>query len=124
MTQEFQRSKPIYRQIADQIAYQIVRGEMSIGEKLPSVREMAIKTSVNPNTIQKTYNELEGMGIVETKRGQGTFVKQDESVLERLKNQLQTELIAEFVKNMGDLGFTQKETLQSVEIYLGGESID
>ena len=74
MAKEFEASKPIYFQIAEKIFQQIVRGEMMPGEKLPSVREMAIQSGVNPNTIQRTYTEMERMGVVETKRGQGTFV--------------------------------------------------
>lgn len=57
------RQKPIYLQLADRINRQIVSYELKTGEKLPSVREMAIKYSVNPNTIQRTYSELEREGI-------------------------------------------------------------
>ena len=74
MGADFHASKPIYMQIADKIIQQMVRHELKSGAKLPSVREMAIQTGVNPNTIQRTYAELERMAIVETKRGQGTFV--------------------------------------------------
>ena len=74
MSEEFDPSKPIYLQLSERINNQIVRKELSAGEKLPSVREMAIRSGVNPNTVQRTYSELERMGIVETKRGQGTFV--------------------------------------------------
>src|SRR5690625_984236 len=96
MTKDFQTSKPIYIQIADHIVYQIVRGEIGIGEKLPSVREMAIQSGVNPNTIQRTYRELERIGIAKTKRGQGTFVKEEEELIENLKAQLQKEVINDF----------------------------
>ena len=56
----------------------IVSKELKAGEKLPSVRDMGIKYSVNPNTIQRTYSELEREGILETRRGQGTFVTEQE----------------------------------------------
>ncbi|WP_391559219.1 GntR family transcriptional regulator [Robertmurraya sp.] len=71
---EFHSSHPIYLQLADRINGQILRGEMKPGDKLPSVRERAIQVRVNPNMVQRTYRELEGMGTVETRRGQGTFV--------------------------------------------------
>ncbi|PAM96697.1 GntR family transcriptional regulator, partial [Flavobacterium sp. IR1] len=74
MTDTFHASKPIYIQLAERIQRQILRGELAPGDKLPSVREMGIQSSVNPNTVQRTYRELEGMNIVETKRGQGSFV--------------------------------------------------
>jgi len=118
MTKDFQTSKPIYIQIADHIVYQIVRGEIGIGEKLPSVREMAIQSGVNPNTIQRTYRELERIGIAKTKRGQGTFVKEEEELIENLKAQLQKEVINDFVKNMRDLGVTREEMEKGVRDFL------
>ncbi len=121
MTREFQASKPIYSQIADHIAYKIVRGEIEAGEKLPSVREMAIRSGVNPNTIQRTYSELEGMGIVATKRGQGTFVSTDSSALGELKERLQTEVITAFIRNMEDIGQSREEIIEAVHVFLGGE---
>ncbi|MCY8268869.1 GntR family transcriptional regulator, partial [Bacillus haynesii] len=67
MEKEFSASKPIYRQIAEQLFKKMIRGEIKPGEKLPSVRELAVQTQVNPNTIQRTYNEMERMGVVETR---------------------------------------------------------
>ncbi|WP_251555203.1 GntR family transcriptional regulator [Neobacillus muris] len=115
MTKDFQASKPIYLQIADHLSSQIVRGELKAGGKLPSVREMAIQSGVNPNTIQRTYSELERMGIVETKRGQGTFVTENEQVLQALKVRLQTDIIGGFVESMKELGFTQKEMIEGLQ---------
>lgn len=119
MGEEFQASKPIYMQIADKINKQIVRNELHPGDKLPSVREMAIQTGVNPNTIQRTYSELERMEIVETKRGQGTFVIENEQVIQKLKHQLQIEIITQFVHNMKELGFSEKEIVGNLKGFLG-----
>ncbi|MBS4212800.1 GntR family transcriptional regulator [Neobacillus rhizophilus] len=121
MTKDFQASKPIYIQIADHLSSQMVRGEMKAGDKLPSVREMAIQSGVNPNTIQRTYSEMERMGIVETKRGQGTFVTENEQVLQALKIRLQTDIIGVFVENMKELGFTQEEMIRGLQQYFRGE---
>jgi len=121
MTKDFQTSKPIYIQIADHLSSQIVRGEMRAGEKLPSVREMAINSGVNPNTIQRTYSEMERMGIVETKRGQGTFVTENEQVLKALKIRLQADIIGVFVQNMKELGFSQEEMMDGLEQYFRRE---
>ncbi|KQL53442.1 transcriptional regulator [Heyndrickxia shackletonii] len=120
MTQEFQTSKPIYMQIAERIFQQIVRGEMASGEKLASVREMAIQTGVNPNTIQRTYSEMERMGIVETRRGQGTFITENKVILTELKIRLQTDIIQSFVKSMKDIGFSKEEIVQGLQDYLNG----
>ncbi|AMW99000.1 MULTISPECIES: GntR family transcriptional regulator [Rummeliibacillus] len=121
MTKEFQASKPIYIQIADHLSSQIVRGEIKPGEKLPSVREMAIVSGVNPNTVQRTYSEMERMGIVETKRGQGTFVIQNEEIVDSLKTQLQREIIDRFVQSMRGLGLSEEDITEGLKQYLRGE---
>jgi GntR family transcriptional regulator len=124
MTEEYTASKPIYLQIADRIIREIVRKELTPGDKLPSVREMAVQSGVNPNTIQRTYSELERMEIVETRRGQGTFVTEKEDVLSVLNEKVQQEVIESFIKNMKELGLTKEQMINGVERYLaqrGGE---
>ncbi|MDZ5470864.1 GntR family transcriptional regulator (plasmid) [Bacillus sp. 31A1R] len=118
MGEEFHASKPIYLQIVDKISQQIVRNEIKPGDKLPSVREMAVQTGVNPNTIQRTYSELERMAIVETKRGQGTFVSEKSEIITELKSQMQTDIIADFVNNMRELGFTEEDMIAGLKRYM------
>ncbi|WP_061811273.1 GntR family transcriptional regulator [Rossellomorea vietnamensis] len=118
MTEEYTASKPIYLQIADRIIREIVRKELIPGDKLPSVREMAVQSGVNPNTIQRTYSELERMDIVETRRGQGTFVTEKEDVLTILNEKVQEEVIESFIRNMKELGLTKEQMIQGVENYL------
>ncbi|QED48748.1 GntR family transcriptional regulator [Cytobacillus dafuensis] len=121
MGEEFQASKPIYMQIVDKINQQIIRGDLLPGNKLPSVREMAIQTGVNPNTIQRTYSELERMEIVETRRGQGTFVTENDNLIKELKVRLQMEIIEAFFNNMKELGFSDEEMLSGLEFYIKGK---
>ncbi|MCR2822166.1 GntR family transcriptional regulator [Lederbergia panacisoli] len=118
MKADFEASKPIYVQIADQIFQRIVREEIKPGDKLPSVREMAIQLGVNPNTIQRSYTEMERMGVVETRRGQGTFVIEKESMVEELQQTMQKEIILQFVKSMEELGFSKKEMISGLEAFL------
>lgn len=115
---KFEASIPIYKQILDQICYEIVRGDIKPGDKLSSVREMAIEKGVNPNTIQRTYSELERMEIVVTKRGQGTFVTENEERIFQLKKDLQIEMIKQFVSNMHELGFSNKEILDGLATFM------
>ncbi|GLI84785.1 putative HTH-type transcriptional regulator YhcF [Rossellomorea marisflavi] len=121
MVEEYSASKPIYLQIADRVIREIVRRERSPGDKLPSVREMALKAGVNPNTIQRTYSELERMTIVETKRGQGTFVTEKDEVLSVLNQRVQHEVIEIFIKNMKELGLSKEEMIESIKRYYSGE---
>lgn len=118
MTAKYKSDKPIYLQIIDRICKEIVRGVIKPGDKLPSVREMAIQSGVNPNTIQRTYSEMERMEIVETRRGQGTFVTENEGMLMQLKKGLEARVVESFVQSMREIGASGKEILKSVEIYL------
>lgn len=115
---EFNASKPIYLQLADRIHRQIISGELKAGEKLLSIRDMGIKYSMNPNTVQRAYSELEREGILETKRGQGTFVseRQDRLVLQRDK--LKHDQIQQFVQVMQEMGYSAAEILSGLEEYL------
>jgi GntR family transcriptional regulator len=79
---------PIYRQIIDQIRYQIASGVLKKGDKIPSVRELAARLAVNQNTILKVYNELCQQNVLKIERGDGTYVssnKQTIPVAERRK---------------------------------------
>lgn len=67
---------PIYRQIADQVRSAVAAGTLVPGDRLPSVRDLALDLAVNPNTIAKAYQELEHAGVIETPRGKGTFIAQ------------------------------------------------
>ena len=65
---------PIYRQITDQVKVAVATGEIGAGEKLPSVRALSETLVINPTTVQRAYLDLEKEGVIETRRGQGTFV--------------------------------------------------
>ncbi|CEO88169.1 GntR family transcriptional regulator [Syntrophaceticus schinkii] len=67
-------STPIYQQLVEGVKQAVARGILIQGEKLPSVRELAARITINPNTIAKAYQELEREGVIETLRGRGTFV--------------------------------------------------
>ncbi|MCY8025618.1 GntR family transcriptional regulator [Bacillus sonorensis] len=118
MANDFSASKPIYKQIAEQLFKKMVREEIKPGEKLPSVRELAVQTQVNPNTIQRTYNEMERMGVVETRRGQGTFVVENTEVIDELKREMRAEVIGQFVQSMEELGLSKQDMLSELDRYL------
>jgi DNA-binding transcriptional regulator YhcF (GntR family) len=73
----FAESNPIYLQIADLLSDGVLTGRYGPGERIPSVREMAVTIEVNPNTVQRTYATLQEWSVVETRRGQGYFVADD-----------------------------------------------
>jgi GntR family transcriptional regulator len=119
MDEDFKASKPIYLQIVDKVTSEIVQGKLRPGDKLPSVREMAVQMGVNPNTIQRTYTELERMKIVESRRGQGTFVADNQSFLEDLGRDRQEEIMKTFIQNMEENGVSKDQLVSLLQQYLG-----
>ncbi|MDR6225300.1 GntR family transcriptional regulator [Desmospora profundinema] len=119
---EYNASLPIYLQLVERIQRQILRRERNPGDKLPSVREMAVESQVNPNTVQRTYSELERVGIVETRRGQGTFITEDKEKLENLRNELRNRQIGQFVEAMQEMGFSPREMVDGLLHYLNEEA--
>lgn len=71
---EFKNSKGIFLQIVDNISEKVIEGKYPPGAKIPSVRDLALEIGVNPNTVMRTYSELQTRGIIENKRGVGYFV--------------------------------------------------
>ncbi len=122
MTMDFQRDKPIYQQLLDRLSSEIVRGDRKPGDKLPSVRDYAIETGVNPNTMSRAYKELEMMGVTETRRGQGTFVTDDKGRLQQLRNELKSKHTESFVRQMKDLGFSIDEMIERLKQSKEGEA--
>jgi len=100
----FDESKPIYLQIADAIKKAIVRGEYGMGDKVPSVRELAIELKVNPNTVQHAYQELLREEVIFTKRGQGNFVTEDPEKLRELRESMLNQLVDKFVDDLKGIG--------------------
>jgi DNA-binding transcriptional regulator YhcF (GntR family) len=74
---EFRNTKGIFLQIADSISEKVMEGKFSPGEKIPSVRDLANEMGVNPNTVMRTYNELQSRGIIDNKRGMGFYVAEN-----------------------------------------------
>ncbi|MFV8827687.1 GntR family transcriptional regulator [Alkalihalobacterium sp. APHAB7] len=115
MSRDFDNTKPIYYQLMHRFFHKICSGHIQPGEKLPSVRETAVDAGVNPNTVQRTYMEMERMGVVESKRGQGTFVVNEPDVIKQLRLQLAEEQMDSFIEEMKSIGFTPPEILQRLQ---------
>lgn len=115
---EFDNNSPIYMQVMNMIKKQIVSGELKSGDKLPSVRDLAVVLKVNPNTIQRTYQELEREGIAEAQRGLGRYVTSDDASIQLLKNEMYKELIQSFIREMRGLGFSDEKIIQMIKTTL------
>ena len=106
---KFNDNLPIYVQIIEYIKRKIITLELKGGDKLPSVRELSGELKVNPNTVQRSYQELEREDLVYTQRGMGTFVTEDEKILKELKNNMASSIVDTFVQEMKSLGFNLNE---------------
>ncbi|KAA0750305.1 GntR family transcriptional regulator [Bacillus sp. AY3-1] len=109
MKTEFSPNIPIYVQVMEYIKKEIVTGRLAPGEKIPAVRELASELQVNPNTIQRTFQELEREGIAETRRGTGRFVTMNEKKITELRKEMAKELLDNFINGMNNLGFMEEE---------------
>ena len=90
----YQDNRPVYEQIVDQYRELILYGIMEPGEQMPSVRSLAAELSINPNTIQKAFAELEHQGYIYSERGRGSFVRQSESLVESRIGEISDEMRA------------------------------
>lgn len=108
---EFSPNIPIYIQVMEYIKKEVVTGHLAPGSKIPSVRELAGELQVNPNTIQRTFQELEREGIVETRRGMGRYVATEGEKIMELRKDMAKELLHAFINGMNNLGFSEEEML-------------
>ncbi|MBD7912151.1 MULTISPECIES: GntR family transcriptional regulator [Clostridium] len=115
MAWEFNNSAPIYQQLMEQIKLNIISEVYSVGEKLPSVRDMASEAAVNPNTMQKALTELEKTGLVYSQRTAGRFITEDREMIKNAQTNLAKEQIEKFLLSMKNIGFTEKETISMIE---------
>lgn len=115
---EFDARIPIYLQIMERIKKDIVSGILARGDKMPSVRNMAADLKVNVNTMQRVYQELEREEVINTKRGTGSFVTTNETVIARLRKQMAHELLSNFVKGMHELGLDTAAIAKILEEYM------
>lgn len=120
---QFDEKSPIYLQIIRSIKKEIIAGKLKPGDKLPSVRELAVMTKVNPNTIQRVYQELEREGVSFTQRGMGSFVTEETASIARMRLEMSQDLIKEFVREMNSLGLKHNEMLDLLQAYLEGEAL-
>ncbi|MBT8898662.1 GntR family transcriptional regulator [Lactobacillus delbrueckii subsp. bulgaricus] len=115
---KFKDNLSIYLQIEDYINLQIVQGKLQAGEKLPSVRALALELTVNANTVQRALREMTAKGYIFTKRGEGNFVTTDEGRLEEMKSKLLKQELAAFVSRMEKLGVERENLTGLLASYL------
>lgn len=112
---EFDNNIPIYVQVINDIKKDIVSGVLTLGEKLPSGRDLALKYKINPNTANRIYKELEMDEICFTKRGLGTYVTEDSSKVKCIREEMASTLVDTFIEGMKNLGYTKVELIEILD---------
>jgi len=107
---------PFYRQIVEQFKFALARDDLQIGDRLPTVRQLAVDLSINPNTVVRAYRELEFSGMIETHQGSGTFVGNerpeiDDDERQRMLDQILTDLLA----RAASYGFSYNDVLEGMQ---------
>lgn len=106
--------RPIFQQIIERIQIEILSGRYAPGNKLPSVRDLALEAAVNPNTMQRALAELERMGLVYTQRTSGRFITEDGRMIERLKEEKAREAIGTFLARMNQIGYSRQDAIDAL----------
>lgn len=109
MEYQFDNDKPIYLQMVELIKTEIISGRLKCGEKIPSVRELAVQAKVNPNTVQKALAELEWCGLIYTERTNGKFVTENKSIIKAYRDGIINEKVESFLKDMIHIGVSEDE---------------
>jgi GntR family transcriptional regulator len=112
-----QNGVPFYRQVIQQIEYAILSGRMVTGDRLPTIRQLAVDLKINPNTIAKAYNELEIKGIVQTQVGSGTYISDKKPDKDDSKEKKIREVLNRFMREMSDLGVSENKCADLVGEY-------
>lgn len=116
---DLQSGVPVYRQIIDQVRGGIASGSLAVGDQLPTVRQLAVDLSINPNTVVRAYRELELGGLLETHQGTGTFISTQKfrnGEQERARQLAQ--IAAECIARAGAAGFTVDDVIEQLRASL------
>ncbi|MBQ0010670.1 MAG: GntR family transcriptional regulator [Ruminococcus sp.] len=112
MAWTFQNTLPIYYQIADVLRTRIFCGEYPPGSRMPSVRDVALETATNPNTVVRAFALLEEEGLIAARRTLGYFVTEDDETVSRAKTEKAIQMTNEYRERMGTFGFRAEDMIR------------
>ena len=114
MNWQFDNNLPIYTQIVDKYRLAIASGELKPGEKLAAVRDVAFQAGVNPNTMQRAFQELERLGLVYTQRSSGRYVTEEADIISDTRKKLAEEFVRRFLASMSGLGLDREQIMELI----------
>ena len=113
--EQFNSNQPIYLQIVERVKKEIITGQLKADEQLATVRDLALKYQVNPNTVQRAFSELEREGLVRSERTAGRFVSSNDKLIDSLKKQMIEEKVKAFVHELNQLNISLNESLEYIK---------
>lgn len=111
----FDNERPIYIQLVEKMKIDIVSGKYQPGDKIMSIRDLAIYYKVNPNTLQRALADLEKDELIYTERTNGKYVTKEISCIERTKQELAQEKMTKYIADMRDLGISSQEAIKMLQ---------
>ncbi len=110
---DYRDTRPIYEQVVEKFRMLILRGVIKPDDKMPSVRNLAVDLSINPNTIQRAYAELERQGYIYTVKGKGNFVAESSQLLQKYKEEILAQL-SDICRAAFEIGIAKEELIQCI----------
>lgn len=111
----FNDKEPVYLQLIRYIKQEIVIGNLNPGDAIHSRREMAVIMKVNPNTVQKSYKEMEEMGIINTARNYQSTITMDNEIIAKVRQDLINESLESFIENLKAINVAKEEIIKIIE---------
>lgn len=118
---DFRSTEPLYLQIAGQIEQMVARGDLKMGDQLPTVRELATELRINFNTVARAYRLLDEARLISTQRGRGTYIweEPDSETLDQIRRHRLEEMARRYLEESRRLGFSPSEALGALHAHLG-----
>lgn len=116
----FDARYPIYEQIVQQLCRSLVKKEILPGERIPSIRDMAMLLKVNTNTVQRAYQEMERQQLIFSQRGTGYFIMDNEGLVDKVKREMVEKSVEQFVEEMTALGYTGDDIVMVLNKHVKG----
>lgn len=117
MAQEFSNDRPIYLQLIERLEREIASGALMPGSRLPSVRELAGRLNISPNTVQRAMYEMERTGLLQSRGTEGKTITEDGGRIEQMRRELARQTLERFYHEMGRLGYSEQESAQLAAEY-------
>jgi GntR family transcriptional regulator len=116
---DLQSGVPVYRQIIDQVRGGMASGALTVGDQLPTVRQLAVDLSINPNTVVRAYRELELGGLLETHQGTGTFISAQKLRGGEAERERQlAQIVGDCLARAGAAGFTVEDLIEQLHAFV------